>query len=104
VQLFPEFTAFDWDDGNRDKNRTKHGVAWWECEELFFNQPLYVLPDPKHSAAEPRFYALGITSLNRPLFVVFTMRKSKIRVISAREMSKKERKVCSEKAQEDSQT
>ena len=103
MQLFPEFAGFEWDDGNRDKNQLKHGVAWWECEELFFNQPLYVLPDAKHSAAEPRFYALGITRLDRPLFVVFTRRKNKIRVISAREMSKKERKVFSEKAQEDSQ-
>jgi uncharacterized DUF497 family protein len=103
VQLFREFDGFDWDDANREKNWARHRVTWWECEEVFFNQPLYVLPDTKHSETEPRFYALGVTSLHRPLFLAFTRRKNKIRVISAREMSKKERKLYSEKAQEDSQ-
>jgi uncharacterized DUF497 family protein len=104
VQLFPEFEGFDWDEGNRQKNWARHHVTWWECEEMFFNQPLYVLPDPRHSQTEPRYYALGLTSLDRPLFVVFTRRKKKIRIISAREMSKKERKAYREKAQEDSKS
>lgn len=103
MQLFPEFEGFQWDDANRHKNWAKHRVTWWECEELFFNQPLYVLPDTGHSETESRFYALGVTNLQRPLFVVFTRRRNRIRVISAREMSKEERKVYSEKAQEDSQ-
>jgi uncharacterized DUF497 family protein len=101
VQLSPEFTEFDWDDGNRQKNWKTHNVAWWECEEAFFQQPLYVLPDPKHSTGEQRFYALGVTNIGRLLFLVFTRRKHKIRVISARDMSKKERKAYYEEAQED---
>ncbi len=103
MQFLPEFEGFDWDEGNRNKNWAKHHVAWWECEELFFNQPLYVLPDPKHSETEPRYFALGITRLERPLLIVFTRRKNKIRVISAREMSKKERRIYREKAEKDSE-
>ena len=51
------FTAFDWDDSNRYKNEKKHNVKWTECEEIFFNQPLIILDDPKHSVAEIRFAA-----------------------------------------------
>ena len=93
MKLFPEFSGFEWDEANREKNRRRHNVTWWECEEVFFNQPLYVVPDPGHSAAEGRFYALGKTHEKRMLFVVFTRRRSKVRIISARDMSRKERKV-----------
>ena len=76
-------------------------MAWWECEEAFFQQPLYVLPDPKHSTGEQRFYALGVTNIGRLLFLVLTRLKHKIRAISARDVSKKERKAYYEEAQED---
>ncbi len=102
MRLFPEFFDFDWDQSNREKNWRRHKVTWWECEELFFNQPLYVLKDERHSLKEERFYALGKTHNNRFLFVVFTRRKSKVRIISARDISKKERKVYLEKAERDS--
>ncbi len=85
-------TGFEWDDGNIDKNRVKHGVSPAECEQIFFNQPLVVADDVLHSAHENRYYALGRTNLNRPLFVVFTLREGLIRVISARDMSSKERR------------
>ncbi len=62
-----------------------------ECEEVFFNLPLFVLEDPKHSDKEQRYYALGKADMSRQLFIVFIIRKNKIRVISARDMSKKER-------------
>ncbi len=88
-----ECTGFEWDDGNRDKNWIKHKVSNSECEQIFFNQPLIVHFDVKHSDMEDRFYALGHTDLNRKLFVVFTIRNKKIRIISARDMSKKERKI-----------
>ena len=101
MQVVPDFEGFDWDTGIRDKNWRRHNVAGWECEELFFNQPLFLLPDPKHSGAEPRFYALGITSLGRPLLVVFTRRKKRICVMSAREMSKKEMRIFREEAEKD---
>lgn len=85
--------GFDWDAGNLEKNWLKHGVSPLECEELFFNQPLIVAPDPKHSQSEERYYCLGRTDRDRCLFVVFTMRGRKIRVILARNMNTKERKI-----------
>src|ERR1700728_1342740 len=70
----------------------KHRVAFWESEELFFNQPLLLVEDVKHSRKEERFYALGKTDAERYLFAVFTVRNKHIRVISVRDMSRKERK------------
>jgi len=87
---YPDFQGFDWDDGNREKNQ-KHGVHAWECEQVFFNEPLLVLDDPKHSMVEDRFAAFGYTDAGRLLVVVYTMRKRRIRVISARDMNKRER-------------
>jgi len=86
-------TGFEWDDGNIDKNWIKHGVSPSECEQMFFNQPLVVAEDSVHSEAEERLFALGRTDNERLLFTVFTVRKDKIRIISARDMSSKERKV-----------
>ncbi len=87
---YPQFSGFDGDSGNRDKN-LKHGVNGWECEQVFFNKPLVVLDDPKHSMVEDRFAAFGQTDAGRRLVIVYTMRKEFIRVISARDMDKKER-------------
>ena len=86
-------TGFEWDKGNIDKNWIKHGVSPSECEQMFFNQPLVITDDDIHSEQEARWYALGRTDANRLLFVVFTMRKDRIRIISARDMSPRERKV-----------
>ena len=85
------FSGFDWNDGNRDKN-LKHGVHGWECEQVFFNQPLVILDDLKHSVNENRYAAFGQTDAGRRLIIIFTMRKDSIRVISARDMDKKERR------------
>lgn len=84
--------GFQWDERNADKNWIKHKVSRAECEEVFFNEPLLIASDNKHSGAEPRFYVLGQTAEGRPLFVVFTIRERLIRVISARDMSKREKK------------
>jgi len=89
--------GFEWDEANSHKNWEKHSVKMIECEEVFFNQPLYVLDDIKHSGTEPRFYALGKTDHSRKLFIAFTIRNNKIRVISARVMSRNERKIYDEK-------
>lgn len=62
-------------------------------EEVFFNLPLLLQPDPAHSQKEPRYYVLGHTIASRHLFIAFTVREDKIRVISARDMSKKERSI-----------
>jgi len=86
-----EVDGFDWDDANRDKNWVKHGVAVGECEEVFFNLPLILQADRPHSQNEERYYILGQTNAGRYLFIAFSLRQNKIRVISARDMSKKER-------------
>jgi uncharacterized DUF497 family protein len=86
-------TGFDWDPGNGNKNWLGHSVTTTECEQIFFNEPLVVASDSKHSQVEDRYYALGRTSADRRLFVVFTMRGTLVRVISARDMSRKERRV-----------
>ncbi len=87
------FTGFDWDAGNESKNRDKHQVDRFEAEQVFFNRPLLLLADEKHSAADARYFVLGVTDEGRALMVVFTGRGNKIRVISARDMSRKERQI-----------
>jgi uncharacterized protein len=82
--------GFDWDAGNRDKNREKHDVEFWEAEEVFFHRPLVVRVDPERSDREPRFYALGRSSEGRYLFLAFTVRRKLVRVISARDMTRRE--------------
>ena len=84
--------GFEWDRGNISKNWVGHGVSDLECEQVFFNQPLIVLPDLKHSISEERFYGLGRTDIDRLLFVVFSLRKKLIRIISARDMNRREKK------------
>jgi len=82
--------GFDWDDGNQGKSWDKHRVSDGEAEEIFFNDPLVAGADVAHSKKERRYFALGQTGVRRPLFVVFTIRKQLIRVISAREMTQRE--------------
>ena len=84
--------GFQWDQDNLGKNWEKHRVAFWECEELFFNEPLLLGEDVRHSGDEGRFYVLGKTDGDRHLFAVFTVRAGRIRVISVRDMSRKERR------------
>jgi len=83
--------GFDWDDANLFKNEKKHNLKWQLIEEVFFNDPLVILEDFKHSNTECRCFALGMTDDGSKLFIVFTIRDKRIRVISARHMNKKER-------------
>ncbi len=85
--------GFEWDKGNTHKNLEKHNVANQESEEVFFNEPLIVNEDLRHSQVEKRLFCLGKTNKDRKLFINFTLRNNKIRIISARNMSKKEREV-----------
>ena len=89
---FSKITGFEWDAGNERKNE-KHGVTMMETEQVFFNAPLLLLEDAAHSQNEPRIHALGVTEEARALHITFTLRKSGrlIRVISARDMHRKER-------------
>ena len=91
--------GFEWDSGNARKN-DKHGVSAAEAEQTFFNQPLLVLDDVKHSQSEARFHALGKSHSGRLLHITFTLRTndSKIRVISARDMHRKERSIYEQQA------
>lgn len=88
-----QVTGFDWDGGNSCKNIEKHGVRQSESEQVFFNQPLLVVEDKKHSQSEARYHTLGKTDDERLLHITFTLRNhgTLIRVISARDMHRKER-------------
>ncbi len=89
-----KITGFNWDAGNARKNE-KHGVSTAEAEQVFFNVPLLLLEDSAHSQDEPRIHALGKTDDGRALHITFTLRQSDqlIRVISARDMHRKERAI-----------
>lgn len=88
-------TGFDWDAGNARKSEDKHGVSMAEAEQVFFNTPLLVLEDAAHSQKEVRIHALGKADDGRALHISFTLRGSgtRIRVISARDMHRKERTI-----------
>jgi uncharacterized DUF497 family protein len=94
-----KITGFNWDDGNARKNE-KHGVSAAESEQVFFNEPLLLLADAKHSDQESRFHALGKTDQGRLLHLAFTLREAgeKIRVISARDMHRRERVIYEQAA------
>src|SRR5271165_4251473 len=86
--------GFQWDEGNSRKNE-QHGVSMAEAEQVFFNSPLLVVPDIRHSDTESRFHALGKSNEGRRLHITFTLRGvgDAIRVISARDMHRKERTI-----------
>jgi len=85
--------VFDWDEGNQSKNWQRHKVDFTECEQVFLinKSKIKTYFDEKHSVSEQRWLALGVTEDGRRLSIFFTIRNSKIRVISARDMSKKEK-------------
>jgi uncharacterized protein len=90
--ILEKVAGFDWDVGNARKN-DRHGVSMAEAEQVFFNVPVLMLPDSAHSQSEPRYHALGKTIDGRRLHISFTLRGvgKLIRVISARDMHRKER-------------
>ena len=102
ASIVDDCEGFDWDSGNSNKNWLTHRVTDAECEEVFFNTPLLVRPDEKHRFNELRHFALGRTDSDRHLFVSFTARRNRLRVISARDMTKSEERKYAEKAKRDS--
>mgnify|MGYP001551064035 FL=1 len=86
-KILANCTSFEWDHGNITKNWDKHNVSAIECEPIFFNKPLIVKRDSKHSKLENIYYAIVRTDMNRLLFDVFTVRSEKIRIISVRDMT-----------------
>jgi len=93
MKIDKKIKGFIWDKGNTNKNWLKHKVKNSECEEIFFDEEKIILRDVLHSKKEKRFIILGKTRKNRLLFVVFTKRDNKIRIISARSINKKEKKL-----------
>jgi uncharacterized DUF497 family protein len=91
-EFFPRIEGFQWDEGNSSKNWTRHRVTQGEAEQVFLNRPLVVAGDAMHSEAEARYFALGRTEAGRLLSVVFALRGTLVRVISARPMSRRERR------------
>lgn len=82
---------FEWDKGNSGKNLKSHHISDEEAEEPFFDDLKHRYPDPTHSVDEPRYVVVGKTKLSRILFVVYTLRRNKIRIISARQADRKEK-------------
>lgn len=96
MDILNKCEGFEWDEGNSEKNWLKHKVLKIECEQVFFNTPIIISDDEKHSHKENRWYLLGRTDMDRRLFLVFTIRANLIRVISARSMNKKESEIYDE--------
>lgn len=92
MKILPEPLFFEWDKGNTDKNLIKHDVTNKEAEEIFDSEQVSVFLDEKHSKSEKRYMIWGTTKYGRKLSIFFTIRKKCIRVISARDMHKKERR------------
>jgi uncharacterized DUF497 family protein len=89
-ELLAECTSFQWDAGNAEKNWRVHRVSQAESEQVFFNRPVVIAPDLVHSDREARFAALGKTTAGRRLSLVFTIRGTLVRVISARDMGRRD--------------
>ncbi|OGY15800.1 MAG: hypothetical protein A2784_01560 [Candidatus Chisholmbacteria bacterium RIFCSPHIGHO2_01_FULL_48_12] len=85
------YKRFDWDKGNVDKSYQKHGIIPNEAEEVFLDEKAIIIRDIKHSQKEERLILLGETTGRKLLFIVFTLRGTKIRIISARKANEKER-------------
>ena len=100
---FARVVGFDWDAGNFMKSE-KHGVSAADAEQAFVNEPLLVLDDRAHSEVEARWHALGRTNEGRLLHLTFTLRAdgTRVRVISARPMHRKERTAYEKAAAADS--
>lgn len=93
MEEFSYCRGFDWDERNTEKIWSKHQVSRTECEQVLFNQPIVVGEDADHSQEEMRYYVLSQTDKGGELFLVFTIRGGLIRVITARDMSRKERRI-----------
>ncbi len=93
IEIFEKITGFEWDNGNKGKNFISHQVTDEECEEIFFDPDKKILKDVLHSGKEERHILIGQTKKQRLMLAVFTVRENLIRVISARDLNRKERKL-----------
>ncbi len=97
VITIKEPVEFEWDSGNQDKNKQQHNVSILEAEETFFDPNRKIARDFLHSKKEDRYLLIGKTKSDRRLFIVFTLRKDKVRIISARDLNRKEYKLVGDK-------
>lgn len=95
--ILEDCEGFEWDAGNSNKNWHLHRVTDKESEEVFYNEPIVIAGDTSHSKLESRYAVRGTTDEGRRLTVIFTIRHRLIRVISAREMTRREERVYEEK-------
>ncbi len=98
MTVWKEPIQFQWDAGNREKNWLKHRVAPAECEEVFFDPHKRMMGSALHAGHETRYVLIGQTQTTRLLVVVFTIRGQTVRVISARDINKRERGLYEETA------
>ncbi len=94
MELFRDPAQFEWDAGNREKNFLKHRVTNAECEEVFFDPHKRLLGEVLRvgrAGREVRYLLVGRTKVDRALFIVFTVRRGRVRVISARDLNQTER-------------
>lgn len=99
MKILPHPISFEWDKGNIGKNLIKHNVTDKEAEEVFGSKQNFIFEDVKHSLVEKRYMIWGVSKKDRKLAVIFTIRQDKIRIISGRDMHKKERREYEEKIQ-----
>ena len=90
IMFLPDPLDFQWDKGNVDKNLAKHGLSNQEIEEAFLDEEKILYDDVFHSGAEERFILIGKSRTERLVYIVFTVRESMVRVISARDLNRKE--------------
>lgn len=92
MKIIQEPVIFEWDKGNSDKNLIRHKVTNQETEEVFKDEENFIFEDEKHSTVEKRYGLFGRTTKDRLLSIVFTIRKERVRVITARDISRRERR------------
>ncbi len=93
-----KLSGFEWDKGNLDKSYKKHGITPNEAEEVFLDEEILLLEDDRHSQVEERFKAIGKVIKGEILLIVFTVRKTNIRIVSARKANQKERRLYEQKS------
>lgn len=97
MKILPDPITFEWDYGNSEKNYKKHNVTQRETEEAVTSDNMFIFDNEKHSGGEKRYMIWGITDGGRRLNLIITIRNNAVRIISARDMNVKERRVYEEK-------
>jgi uncharacterized DUF497 family protein len=83
---------FEWHRAKAEKNLRKHGVSFEEAVTVFYDPPSATFPDDEHSAGEARLITVGYSARGRLLVVAHTERGTRVRIVSARRATPRERK------------